>query len=53
MDCEVLQLANFNIKPGTSSDEGEGDKWPHVLAKIKGCDILIVEAPVWMGRLSS
>ncbi|KUG07490.1 flavodoxin family protein [Solirubrum puertoriconensis] len=51
--CEVLRLADYNIKPGTSSDEGEGDEWPRVLAKIKACQILIIGAPVWVGHLSS
>ena len=49
----MLWLADFNIKSGTSSDEGEGDEWPHVLSKIKGCDILIIGAPMWVERLSS
>ena len=53
VDCEVLRLADFNIKPGVSSDEGEGDEWPQVLAKIKECQILIIGAPVWVGHLCS
>ena len=42
MDCEVLRLVDFNIKPGTSSDEGEGYEWPHVLAKIKGINAFLL-----------
>ena len=49
----MLWLADFNIKPGTSSNESEGGEWPHVLSKIKGCDILIIGAPMWVERLSS
>ena len=42
MDWEVLRLADFNIKPDTSSDEGEGDEWPHVLAKINGINAFLL-----------
>lgn len=53
VDCEVLRLADFNIKIGTSADEGSGDEWPQVLDKIKACHILIIGAPVWVGHLCS
>jgi len=31
---EVLRLADFNIKPGVTSDEGAGDDWPDIRAKV-------------------
>lgn len=50
---EVLRLADFNIKPGVKSDEGEGDDWPAIRTKILAADILILGTPIWMGQPSS
>jgi multimeric flavodoxin WrbA len=50
---ETIRLANFNILPGVRSDEGPGDDWPAIRAKILAADILIFGTPVWMGQMSS
>jgi multimeric flavodoxin WrbA len=50
---EVIRLLDYEVKPGTSSNEGKGDEWPKVLKKIKACDILILGTPIWMGNLPS
>ena len=47
---EVLLAADYNILPGVSHDEGEGDQWPEILAKIKAADIFILGTPIWMGQ---
>ncbi|GHC77706.1 flavodoxin family protein [Limoniibacter endophyticus] len=54
-DCEstVLRAADYNIKPGVTSDEGEGDDWPHIRRQILDSDILIIGTPVWLGQPSS
>jgi multimeric flavodoxin WrbA len=54
-DCtiEQLRMATLNIKPGVSSDEGEGDDWPGVREKIIAADILLIGTPIWMGQPSS
>ncbi len=31
---ETIRIAALDIKPGVSSDEGDGDEWPGVRAKI-------------------
>ena len=36
---EVIRLLDYEIKPGTESDMGNGDEWPILLRKIKACDI--------------
>lgn len=53
INTEILRIVDYNIKPGNSSDEGEGDEWGVVLEKIKACDIFIIGAPIWMGHLAS
>ena len=51
--AETLRLANFNILPGVTSDEGEGDDWPELRRRILAHDILIFGTPVWLGQMSS
>jgi multimeric flavodoxin WrbA len=53
VDTEVLRLVDYNIKPGTSTNEGDGDEWPLILGKIRQCDIFIIGTPVWVGHLAS
>jgi multimeric flavodoxin WrbA len=50
---ETIRLADHDIKPGVSSDEGEGDAWPAIRAKILAADILVFGTPIWMGQPSS
>ena len=53
VETETIRLADFNIKPGVTSDEGEGDDWPAIRQKILGSDILILGTPIWLGQPSS
>lgn len=50
---ETIRLAALDIKPGVTSDEGDGDDWPAVRKKILDHDILILGGPIWMGQLGS
>lgn len=50
---ETVRVAGLNIKPGVTSDEGEGDDWPALREKILAHDILIFGGPIWMGQVSS
>ncbi|WP_340160560.1 NAD(P)H-dependent oxidoreductase [uncultured Hoeflea sp.] len=51
--CEIVDLAEHTIKPGVTSDEGEGDEWPMIREKILGANILILGTPIWLGHPSS
>ena len=53
VSTEFLQLADHDIKPGVTSDEGEGDAWPAIRKKILDADILVMGTPIWMGQPSS
>ncbi|MDQ1183881.1 flavodoxin family protein [Agrobacterium larrymoorei] len=53
VETETIRLADFNIKPGVTSDEGEGDDWPAIRRKILDSDILILGTPIWLGQPSS
>ncbi len=50
---ETVRVAALDIKPGVTSDEGEGDEWPALRAKILRHDILILGTPIWLGQPSS
>lgn len=49
----IVRAVDFNIKPGVSSDEGEGDDWPQLRKDILAADILVVGTPIWLGQPSS
>lgn len=46
---ETIRVVDHPVAFGVSSDEGEGDAWPALLARIKRCDILVVGTPIWFG----
>lgn len=52
-ETEIVRATAYNIRFGITSDEGNGDEWPKLLDKIKGCDILVIAAPIWFGVRSS
>ncbi|MEN7536301.1 flavodoxin family protein [Aurantiacibacter flavus] len=49
----TVRVAALDIKPGVSSDEGEGDEWPSLRKELLEHDILIFGGPIWMGQVSS
>ncbi|HEV2542906.1 MAG TPA: NAD(P)H-dependent oxidoreductase [Methylobacterium sp.] len=50
---ETIRIADFDVRPGVTSDEGEGDEWPGIRARILAADILIFGTPIWLGQPSS
>ena len=50
---QTIRLADYNIKPGVQSDEGDGDDWPAIRRRILDADILIFGTPIWLGQMSS
>lgn len=53
VEGEIVRLTDHDIKPGVTSDEGEGDEWPALRERILAADILIVGTPIWLGQSSS
>ncbi len=53
VETEILRLADYDIKPGVTSDEGDGDDWPVIRKKILDANILIIGTPIWLGQPSS
>ena len=52
-EVETIRLVDLNIKPGVTSDEGEGDDWPSVDARLKAAQIVVFATPTWLGQMSS
>ena len=52
-EVEMVRLVDLSIKPGVSADEGEGDDWPSVDAKLKAAQIVVFATPTWLGQMSS
>lgn len=50
---ETIRVADFDVKPGVTSDAGSGDAWPDLRRRILAADILIFGTPVWLGQPSS
>jgi len=50
---ETIRIADRNVLPGVTSDEGEGDAWPEIRRTILAHDILIFGTPIWLGQMSS
>lgn len=50
---KTVQAADFDIKPGVTSDEGDGDAWPSLRRSMLAADIVIVGTPIWLGQPSS
>ncbi|NTE35475.1 flavodoxin family protein [Agrobacterium tumefaciens] len=53
VQTETIRLADHDIKPGVTSDEGERDAWPAIREKIVAADILLIGTPIWLGQPSS
>lgn len=50
---DIIRVVDFNIKPGVTSDEGDGDEWPTVRRRIIESDIVVLGTPIWLGQPSS
>ncbi len=50
---ETIRIVDHEVRPGVTSDEGDGDEWPELRRRILGADILIFGTPIWMGQPSS
>lgn len=50
---EVVRVVDHDVRFGVSTDEGDGDAWPTIRAKVLAADILVIATPIWMGQPSS
>jgi multimeric flavodoxin WrbA len=50
---EVVRVVDHDVRFGVSTDEGDGDAWPEIRAKMLASDILVIATPIWMGQPAS
>ncbi|MFD6398866.1 flavodoxin family protein [Nocardia sp. NPDC060249] len=53
VDGDSVRVADFDIRPGVSADEGDGDQWPQIRRRVLDADIVLLATPTWLGHLSS
>ena len=53
VDSEIVRVVDHAVRFGVTTDEGDGDEWPALRAKVVAADILVVATPIWMGQPSS
>jgi multimeric flavodoxin WrbA len=49
----VERVVDHDVKPGVGSDEGDGDAWPALRAKVLEADIFVLGTPIWLGHPAS
>ncbi|MBF6071670.1 hypothetical protein CJ469_03628 [Nocardia farcinica] len=50
---ELVRVVDYDVRPGVTADEGDGDQWPQLRERIAAADILLVATPTWVGHMSS
>lgn len=50
---EVIRVVDYDVRPGVSADQGDGDQWPEIRARVAAADIVLVSTPTWLGHMSS
>jgi multimeric flavodoxin WrbA len=53
VETELVRVADHDVRPGITNDEGDGDEWPPILEKVLGAEILVIATPTWVGRPAS
>jgi multimeric flavodoxin WrbA len=53
VDGELIRVVDRGVKFGVSTDEGDGDGWPAIRAKLLDAHILVIATPIWLGQPSS
>ncbi|GGL11673.1 flavodoxin family protein [Mangrovihabitans endophyticus] len=53
VDGEIVRVVDHGVRFGVSTDEGDGDGWPAIRAKLLDAQILVIATPIWMGQPSS
>ncbi len=53
VDVSTIRVVDHDVRPGVTSDEGDGDEWPAIHDRILEADILVLATPTWIGQPSS
>ena len=47
------RVTDHDVRFGVTSDEGDGDGWPALRARILAADLFVGTTPIWLGHPSS
>jgi multimeric flavodoxin WrbA len=47
------RVADHDVRPGVTSDEGDGDAWPGLRERILAADVFVLGTPIWLGHPAS
>ena len=50
IDVSTIRVVDHDVRPGVTSDEGDGDEWPSIHDRILEADILVLTTPTWIGQ---
>lgn len=50
---ELVRVLDHDVRFGVTTDEGDGDEWPAIRAKLLAADILVMATPIWLGQPSA
>ncbi|MGC4747497.1 flavodoxin family protein [Micromonospora sp. DT201] len=53
VDGELVRVVDHDVRFGVSTDEGNGDGWPGIRAKLLAAQVLIIATPIWLGQPAS
>ncbi len=53
VEGSLVRVVDHDVRPGVTSDEGDGDEWPQLRQRVVDADILVLGTPIWMGHPSS
>lgn len=53
VDGDLVRVVDHDVRFGVSTDEGHGDGWPAIRAKLLAAQILVIATPIWLGQPSS
>jgi multimeric flavodoxin WrbA len=49
----IVRVVDRDVRPGVTSDEGDGDQWPEIRRMVLDADVLVLGTPTWLGQPSS
>ncbi|WP_036567423.1 flavodoxin family protein [Nocardia sp. BMG51109] len=50
---DSARVVDYDVRPGITADEGNGDEWPILRRAVLDADILLLATPTWVGHMSS
>ncbi|MEO3770406.1 NAD(P)H-dependent oxidoreductase [Micromonospora sp. B9E7] len=53
VEGELVRVVDHDVRFGVSTDEGDGDGWPAIRAKLLAAQVLVIATPIWLGQPSS